>query len=1197
MLIKTQIQKYLLLFCMILLMHSSLFAQVYINEVCAKNSNTLMDEDGEYPDWIELYNAGTMPVNIQGYGLSNTIEDIAKWTFSDLTIAPQSYLTVFASEKDKKLFIDHWETVVEASGQWKYFVPASPPPPGWRSLGFNDSPWPQGNGGIGYGDGDDNTVLSPPLLTLYMRKIFNIVDTSEIVSAILHIDYDDGFVAYLNNVEIVRSNVGVEGTPPEFDDKAYIEHEAQMYQGRLPERYYIKKSFLKSILQNGNNVLAVEVHNNAPMSSDLSAIPYLSFAINTSSSNYLPTPSWFDVSTASLHTNFALSQNGETVYLSNASSSLIDHLIYFYTEKDNSIGRQPDGTGDVVLFGEPTPTASNNLSQTYTGYVPDPISSLLPGFYISSQSLSITDSLSDVSIYYTTDGSEPLQTDNLFDAPVTIDSTIVIKAKVFDNTGTLLPSNTVVNTYFINESSSLPVVSLSTNPDNLWDWNTGIYIKGQYADSTIPFFGANFWQDWEKEGYVEYFDKQKNLGFEQNIGMKIAGNYSRSNPQKSFKLIARGKYGENSIDYKFFPEKDIYSFKQIVLRNAGNDWNNAHFRDALMHILCLKKTNIDVQEYQPCVLFLNGKYWGVYNIREKINKHYIADNHGIDPMNVDLLQYNGAVMCGTNDDYIQLFQFVTSNNMADSNIFSVVENWIDLDNFIDYFAAETYSDNWDWLVNNVRYWRDSQQAGKWRYILWDVDLGLGSTWSFNFNSLDTNLTKPYDAQSIIMSRLLENISFRHRFINRYADLLNTLFMPQSMNNYITVFEDTLDPEMPRQFARWGNGFNNPAWGIPGHGTYNNWKNINVPQIRMFVNNRPQFARDQIQTEFNLKKQVSVTLNVYPEKAGKILINTVIPSSFPWAGIYYDSVPVTITAIPNPGYEFAFWQSDLFYPLPDTNLGLSVYLDTNDVFTAYFMGSPDTIRICFSEINYNSASSWDAGDWVELYNYGNIDVDISCWTFKDKYGYHKFVIPENTILKKGKYIVLCQDTAKFKMFYPDISNVLGPFSFGLSCFDETLHLYDAYDNEYLNVQYTSALPWPQGPDGNSYTLELIDVWSNCNEPYNWFQGCLGGSPGGPFVPCDISIKQEEAPLTSVNARAFPNPFKQSFTLMLQLNDDAVVRIDLYDIYGRLAHSEAPCSFSAGSHFIHLDFSGFTAGMYICKVIADKKVKSILLQKVE
>ncbi len=1149
-------------------------AQIVINEVSSANANTVFDEDSDATDWIELSNAGSSSVNIEGYVISDNTWQLNKWVFPDvfpdIIIYPNDYLTFFASGKNRNTFFDHWETAVYANDIWRFIKPVSEPNSNWRMTPFfNDSSWQQGKGGIGYGDGDDSTLIGPPPVTsVFMRRVFNIADSVVIAGAVLHIDYDDAFVAYINGVEIARSNIGQNGTPTPFDFTAFKEQEAEMYKpGGLPEAYFVDGS----VLVNGNNVLAIQVHNVSPFSSDLSAIPFLSLAIKDTSANYGPTPPWFNIGIARMHTNFKLQQAGEILSLSDPTGLILDQIVIDTMHIDNSIGRCPDGSSNTKFFEKPTPDSTNNTSACYTGYAPDPYFSLNAGFYTNSQDLTISSPLPNVSIRYRVDGGIPDKTSALYTLPVNIDSTIIIRALSYHDT--LLPSNIVSNTYFIDDSTSttLPVISITTNPENLWDSIKGIYIKGPNVDSIegSPFFNANFWKRIEIPVHIEFYDKQRNQGFEQDAGLKIFGNYSRSNPQKSFKILARENYGVSEINYKLFPDKEIYNFKQFVLRNAGNDFNVTHFRDAINQKLAIDNTSADAQSYQPCVVYLNGEYWGVYNIREKINEDYIANNHGVDPDSIDLLEYGGSVLAGSEEKWYEYLIFMASNDLGDSANYETAKSWLDIDNFIDYFAVEIHINNGDWLGNNVRYWRERKDGAKWRYILWDLDFGFTNWNSPSFNGLQWTIDKSCDSISdpwycinngiqfefhaeIFAKLLSENLNFRNAFINRSADLINTIFTPQYFSSWVYRFRDTLDAEMPRHFKKWGWGFYEYEFGNPGQGSYDDWRNFNIPELISNSSNRQIFARQHIQNVFNLSQQVPVTLNINPPGAGKIKINTVDIEQFPWAGIYFDSVPITITAIPNPGFTFSFWQSNIKYPAPDNNISLTFNPDTNDVFTAYFFGAPDTPRVTISEINYNSFVGADAGDWVELHNYSTATIDISGWVFKDGNDQNSFVIPNGTILNPDEYLVLCADTIKFFSRFPGVGNVAGQFNFGLSVYGEPLRLYDRQMNLYLTATYGSVSPWADEPNGLGWTLELLDPNGDLNVPSNWFAGCKDGSPGSAFSPCPpTGLPETSFAFFDDVIAVYPNPVQEYF--VLEINPEKMAKaaftFELSDIRGK------------------------------------------------
>lgn len=1174
----------ILLLLLICIWSASSMAQVVINELSASNNTVLMDEDGEFPDWIELYNASANLIQLGGYKISDDPDLPAKWVFpSGISIQPNGFLTLFSSGKDRKAFFHHWETIVRAEDTWRYLKPLSQPDSNWRRLtSFNDAGWPQGSGGFGYGDGDDNTIISAPANSVFLRKVFTVYDTSAIASAVLHMDYDDAFVAYINGIEVARSNIGINGVPVAWNVSAIAEREARMYSGGTAETYLIDAAFLKTFLRNGSNLLAIQVHNVSPSSSDLSALSWLSVGIKNSSQLYYPLPSWFNLSASALHTNFKLASNGETVVLSNTSGSIIDQLTYGSMQTDHSYGCQPDGGSLHKYFMIPTPGTSNNSSYGCFEYAADPVFSVEGGFYGSSQTVSLSSSTPGAIIRYTTDGNIPKSTSTPYSVPILIDSTKVIRAKTFCNS--FLESNTITHSFFINDSSSelLPVISITVSPYEMFDPLNGIYVKGPNADASVPFFGANFWQEKEIKAHVEYFNKQRQTGFRQDVGIEIYGNWSRSYPQKSMKIIARNSYGKENFNYQLFPDKDLHEFKQFIIRNSGTDWNQTHLRDALIHSLSLKPTSCDVMAYQPAVVYINGKYWGVYNIREKINKDYLAENHQVNPDSVDLLQYNGLVMSGTNQNFIQMGTYLLSHDISTPAGFAYADSMIDLENIADYFAVETWTCNWDWLTNNVRYWRENKMGQKWRYILWDLDNGMGGLWSYTANSLDSNLNKPYDYTSLLFKKLLSNKQFKHYFINRYADLLNTTFTPQQFSQLLGNFSNRIDGEMKRHFKRWGNGFNNPDWGTSGHGNYNDWKNYHIPGLNAFCNFRQVTARDHLQATFNLKDQNPLILKTIPADAGEIKLNTITIDNMPWSGIYFDSIPVTLTAIAKPGYSFCYWKSDVHFVTPNLNPVITFNPDTAEMLTAYFVGYPDTAAIIVSEFNHSSSPDFDAGDWIELFNYSNYPLDISSWKLKDYSNANFFVFPQNTIIHPGQYLVVCEDATKFHNIYPAINNYIGSFSFGLNAVEDSIRLFDDEMRTYLSFGYSTIHPWPDGATGSGRTVELFSVQGNLNDPLNWFTGCPLGSPGAAFNPCDNSSIENTGGLSDGMVSVYPNPVTEY--LVVEFSAYAIennkLSIELYDMNGQQVFYT-----TTGNETKVVITKSFKPGMYFYRIISN------------
>ncbi|REJ82970.1 MAG: T9SS C-terminal target domain-containing protein [Bacteroidetes bacterium] len=1068
-------------------------AQVLINEVQASNTKTIVHDLGKYDDWIELYNAGSSPVNLNGYGLSDDMSRKYLFTFPEVSLDPGAFLVVMASDTIKTFAGTQWQTAVKESDLWSYRVNTSAPPDtNWRNLSFNSN-WQTGPGGIGFGDGDDATIVST-CISIYMRRTFSISDTSKILSAILNMDYDDGFVAYLNGVEIARVNVGIPGKRPAWNDPAPHATEAKMYRGERIDSFYIHPAFLKSIIKNGTNVLAIETHNQNATSNDLSSRPWLSFEVAGGQSMFGPTPSWFrSPATQYYHAPFKISRSGENIFLTDPTGNVVDQVHTGFLESDHSKYRNPDGGNTWCMTDSPSPNRTNNSSSCQNGYAPAPEFSKAGGFYSGTQQISISTNISGAQIRYTNDGSDVKENSTLYTGPIQIDTTQTIRAAVFN--GSTLRGPMITHTYFINSSLRMPVFSITTDPVNLWDYNTGIFVKGPNASANNPFWGANFWQDWEKPISVEYYDRSKQLVFSFNSAMKITGGWSRSAPQKSLEIMLSDKYGLSKLNHALEPSIKPYITKwdNFLLHTTGNDRSHCKMRDPLMNRL-LKGTHNDFIAYEPCLVYINGQNWGVYYVRENDDHHWIEGNYGYKKDEIDLLKesyfYPGIeVKKGSNEMFFSMYEYATTTSPSDTGFFNVMDSYMDLKNMTDYFIAETYYPNDDWMGgsnNNLKLWRPKKDGGKFRYLIYDLDFGLGysGTASKNMLSIARNAT-PHNHSSQIFKALTNNAKYRQYFINRYADLMNTIFLPSNISAMVGLFRDTLKHDMNLQFKQWG-------------GDSATWIS-KINSMLDFAAQRPANARNIIQSEFGLGGQVTLTLNVYPAGAGRIEISTITPESYPWNGIYFNGNPVTITAIPNPGYTFNYWQSNSVIAQKNYNGSVTYNFNVSDVINCYFTGNASALNLHVSELNYNSHDTLNSGDWIEFHNAASYTLDLSGWKFRDSQDNHIYTIPTGTKVLPSGYIVLASDMQKFRSRFPSINSVYGNFGFDFSNGGEMLRLFNHADSLIISFTYSDQSPWPLTADGVGYTLERTNFTSDHNSPSTWFAGCIEGSPGRGYTP--------------------------------------------------------------------------------------------------
>ncbi|MFZ7115671.1 MAG: CotH kinase family protein [Bacteroidota bacterium] len=1061
--------------------------QVVINEIQSSNTKTIADENFQYDDWIEIYNAGSSTVNLSGYGLSDDSLKPYKFRFPDYNLAAGTYVLVFAADTDQTV-LTHWETAVKANDSWKYRANTTAFSSNWRTPSFNDGSWSTGTGGIGMGDSDDGTTITG-CASVYMRRSFSISDTSKIMDAVFNMDFDDGFVAYLNGVEIARMNLGSPGIVPAWNELSPLGHEALLYQNEYPDSFHIDYNTLRSLLVNGTNVLAVEVHNTSGSYTDMSSNPYLTFSVKNGSVLFSSVPSWFhSSSTTYFHADFKISKTGETIFLTNGSNTLLDKKATGNLEIDNSIARIPDGSSNWCLTDVPTPKTSNNSTACKTTYATFPIFSLQGGFYTGTRSLNLTTTFPGGSIRYTTDGSDVTESSTLYSGPISISTTKTIRARVFAPNA--IGSTTVTNTYFINFSCRLPVVALTTDPDNLYDYNSGIFADGPGYTSANPHWGANYWLDLEKDVTLEFYERDKSLQFKFNSGLAVTGGWSRSANQKSLEIKLGDKYGLSSLNYSLQSLKPWNDkWDNFILHMAGNDRDKCHMRDALMNRI-LKGTYNNYIAYEPCLLTLNGENWGIYYFRENDDHHWVEGNYGYKADEIDFLKesyfYTGIeVKKGSDSAFFAMHNYATTTSPTDPAYYNTISSMMDLQNMADYFIAETYYPNDDWMGgtnNNLKLWRPKKGDGKFKYLIYDLEFGLGYSGSVSNNMLSVaRNASPHNYNSDLFKYFTQNETFKKYFINRYADLVNTIFLPSNVQANAYVLRDSLKYDYHLQNEKWG-GADSATW------------ISNIASMLSFANNRPSYARNFVQSEFQLTSQVTLTLQVSPAGAGVIQISTITPTSYPWNGVYFNGNPVTITAIPNPGYTFDHWRSNVVISSNNTNQSVTYNFTANDVITCYFTGAAASPQLSFSELNYHSDSLNESGDWIEIHNRGSLAIDLSNWIFRDEAENHTYKLPVTTSIPANGYLVLASDLEKFSAIYPSVTNVIGDFKFDFSNSGEELRLFDRNDQLHMSVLYSDQLPFATTADAGGYTLERLNETANADDGNNWFAGCLLGSPG-------------------------------------------------------------------------------------------------------
>jgi len=541
---------------------------------------------------------------------------------------------------------------------------------------------------------------------------------------------------------------------------------------------------------------------------------------------------------AELHTNFKISSLGEALYLSNPSGDIIDSIRPVILEENESFGRLPDGTSNLVNLDTPSPgTSNNNTSQL--------VFSENAGYFEQGFKLNIK-SLRNDTIYYTTDGSIPTVNSLVFSDSITIynrtanpnyfsefrsspeQSLISYKAwkapsKNLDKATTLRSvsikngqntSRVYTQTYFIDENIfskyKHPILSIVTEESNLFDSDSGIYVPGINFKLDNPEWSGNYFEsgiEWEKPIHIEYFSEDGRVEFHQDAGIRIHGGKTRQAAQKSLRIYARKEYGKEYFKYRLFPEKETVEFKRFLLRTTMGSWNDQSIiKDVLAHNIA-KDLNIETQDFQPVIVFINGEYWGIHSLRDRIDKHYIKYEFNIDKDSIDLIGGNfNLVFAGDNSHYISLIEFIENNDLSIQNNYEYVKTQIDIDNFISYQIAEMFFANKDWPSNNSKLWRTKTKDGKWRWIFYDLDAGLldaNKNMFVHCLNTDTSITWPNAPESTFLFRnLITNNNFLDKFINRYAEILNTTFATSSILDKVKPIKELYKNEIDSHIERW-----------------------------------------------------------------------------------------------------------------------------------------------------------------------------------------------------------------------------------------------------------------------------------------------------------------------------------------------------------------------------------------------------------
>jgi gliding motility-associated-like protein len=641
---------------------------------------------------------------------------------------------------------------------------------------------------------------------------------------------------------------------------------------------------------------------------------------------------------ANLHTNFKLTQcKPEAIVFSAASGTVLDSLTLNPTQLGHSRGRTIDGAPTWSVFLNPTPGASN--TNPYQNYATTPVMSVAPGFYPATQNVSITSPDPNITIRYTINGSTPTATSTLYSGPVVISTTKVLRAIAISSTPTIPASFIESNTYFINITHKTEVVSIFGDQiANLMGGNSGI---------TPP-------------SGLEYFDNTGIFRAESYGEANKHGNDSWAYPQRGIDFVSVDEYGyDYALHHAFFNTKTRTDFQRIILKACANDnypfegnpnnhfageLGGAHIRDAYVHTVSQKAhMYLDERTWAPCILYVNGNYWGVYDLREKVDDADFTDyyyNTGADSL--QYLQTWGATWpayggAQAQTDWTALSNYIQTNSMAVPANYKYVDSLFSVKSLADYVILNSYCVTSDWLNWNTAWWRGlnvNAQKKKWRYTLWDEDATFKHYINYTGIPNQNANADPCDPQTLpnqggqghvpILNALLQNPGFKQYYVMRYFDLLNTGLSCNRMTTILDSMILVITPEMPGQIAKWG-------------GNLAQWQS-NVQALRNFILARCDSVMQGFSPCNGATGPYPIKLNVVPAGAGTVDVNSVNIANFIWSANYPGGTGLNINFVahPNTNYCFDHWEFQNHTPLPGIlDTAVFINLIKSDSIIAHF----------------------------------------------------------------------------------------------------------------------------------------------------------------------------------------------------------------------------------------------------------------------
>ncbi len=1129
-----------------------LAANLVISEFMASNDGTLIDEDGDSSDWIEIYNAGDATADLNSWKLTDDAEDLGKWSFPAVTLEPNQSLLVFASDKNRAVAGSELHTnfklsaggeylaLVEADGSTVAFAYAPEFPSqnedisyglamassptvlvddttlvrtlvpndgtlgtSWTQPTFDDSTWDGGptvTAGVGYEAAPTSVFsyeafINAPVpigtTTAYARFEFQLTSVVEINQLSLAMQFDDGFVAYLNGIRVASENApatpswnstATGGTPDE--------------QATDPVLFDLTDHLTE--LTVGTNVLSFQLLNRSAGSSDLLLIPELTAA----------------------------------------QSALIEPLERGY-------------------FADPTPGGPNGTAAL--GFTEPPVFSVSRGFYDSPFGVTLSTGTPGASIYYTTNGSEPNATNGtLYAGPVTVAGTTPLRAVAIKED--FFPSPSVAHTYlfaadiiaqpsqpagypddwgthnnwtngdtpflavadyeidadvvgpndlfggiytsrFHDALTALPTLSVTMDIDDAFDGETGFYANSVSSGSA-----------WEREMSVEWWDPSEGGQFQANAGIRAHGGAGRQpwrTPKHAMRLYFRREYGPGRLDFPLFGDGGVARFDRLVLRSHYNDsWqavspalhNRAQYvQDPFVRNSFADMGNLSVRS-RPVNVYINGLYWGIYDLTERPDGEYFADHLGGESDDYDVITHSG-LQDGSRAAWDALLDLVRTTDLSSSAGYEAVKQQLDVQNLVDYMLVNFYAGTDDWPHNNWVTAANRVAGGGFKFYVWDAEISM--------NQLGANRTEvdATDSPAELYDRLRVNADFRQLFIDRALLHLSDdgALSPTAGTQRYSHLAGLIDEALVAESARWGDVHETIPLTVDDQ-----WQDELDWITDTYLPQRTGIVLSQLQDAGLASHLVAPEFDTAP---GQVPTGTMVDLINDEAGatLYY-----TLDGTDPRDSAGGISASAQIYNGPisiteETTITMRVVLQENwsglvsGQFRVTALANATNLRV--TELHYHPAgpnaaeiaagfNDADGFEFLELANVSAEPIDLNGVVLG---GGVNLSFLNTTLLQPGERSVLVEDLNAFRFRYGVDPSVVGQYGGKLSNGGEDLFLWDAAGEviQAFTYQDGNSLGWPTTPDGGGPSLVVIDTAGDYNQPDNWRpSGLASGTPAAP-----------------------------------------------------------------------------------------------------